>query len=163
MVASKFPHGILPDMLPCGLRMRRDCRERFFPAPRVSVPDIHHGTWSLTTGFLWSRWRGKCSRHSGPMHFIFISDLWHMICFQNVFKKDLMLHLSINNYLRWRSVTPHGDIDLGQYWPRLWLAVWCQRVFNKKNSSEKKLINVFDSILLKSLLHFRGTMGQPGT
>ena len=45
-----------------------------FSAPlRISDPDMHHGTcvthvpWcmpgSLTSGFLWSRWRGKCSRH----------------------------------------------------------------------------------------------------
>ena len=41
----------------------------FPPPPRVSDPDMHHGTclthvpWcmpgSLTSGFLWSRWRGK--------------------------------------------------------------------------------------------------------
>ena len=47
-----------------------------FP-PRVSVPDMHHGTcvmhvpWcmpgSLTSGYLWSRWRGKRSRHSQSM------------------------------------------------------------------------------------------------
>ena len=44
------------------------------PLPRVSDPDMHHGTcvmhvpWcmpgSLTRGFLLSRWRGKRSRHS---------------------------------------------------------------------------------------------------
>ena len=48
-----------------------------FPPPRVSDPDMHHGTcathvpWcmpgSLTSGFLWSRWRGKRSRHSRCM------------------------------------------------------------------------------------------------
>ena len=46
------------------------------PSP-VSDPDMHHGTcvmhvqWcmpgSLTSGFLWSRWRGKRSRHSRRM------------------------------------------------------------------------------------------------
>ena len=46
----------------------------FFPPTRVSDPDMHHGTcvthvpWcmpgSLPTGFLGSRWLGKCSRHS---------------------------------------------------------------------------------------------------
>ena len=46
----------------------------FSPPPRVSDPDMHHGTrvvhvsWgmlgSLTSGFLWSRWRGKRSWHS---------------------------------------------------------------------------------------------------
>ena len=44
---------------------------------RVCDPDVHHGTcvthvpWcmpgSLTSGFLWSRWRGKRSRHSRRM------------------------------------------------------------------------------------------------
>ena len=46
----------------------------FSPPPRVSNPDMHHGTsvthmpWcmpgSLTSGFLWSRWQGKPSQHS---------------------------------------------------------------------------------------------------
>ena len=49
----------------------------FFTPPRVSDPDMHHGTcvthvpWcmpgSLTSDFLWSRWRGKRSRHSQRM------------------------------------------------------------------------------------------------
>ena len=49
----------------------------FPPPPLVSDPDMHHGTcvthvpWcmsgSLTSGFLWSRWRGKRSRHSRRM------------------------------------------------------------------------------------------------
>ena len=49
----------------------------FSPTPRVSDPDMHHGTcvthvpWcmsgSLNGGFLWSRWRGKCSRYSRRM------------------------------------------------------------------------------------------------
>ena len=49
----------------------------FSPPPRVSDPDMHHGTcmthapWcmpgSLTSGFLWSWWRRKRSRHSRRM------------------------------------------------------------------------------------------------
>ena len=43
----------------------------FSPPPRVSDPDMHHGTCvtpgSLTCGFLWSQWRGKRSRHSRRM------------------------------------------------------------------------------------------------
>ena len=49
----------------------------FSPPPRGSDPDMHHGTcvthvpWcmpgSLTNGFLWSRRRGKLSRHSRRM------------------------------------------------------------------------------------------------
>ena len=47
------------------------------PPPLNSDPDMHHGTcvthvpWcmmgSLPSGFLWSRWRGKRSRHSQRM------------------------------------------------------------------------------------------------
>ena len=49
----------------------------FSPPPLVSDSDMHHGTcvthvpWcmpgSLSSGFLWSRWRGKRSRHSRCM------------------------------------------------------------------------------------------------
>ena len=49
----------------------------FSPSPWVSDPDMHHGTWvthvpwymsgSLTSGFLWSWWRGKRSRHCPRM------------------------------------------------------------------------------------------------
>ena len=48
-----------------------------FQPPRVNYPDMHHGTcvthvpWcmpgSLTSGFLWNRWRGKRSWHSRRM------------------------------------------------------------------------------------------------
>ena len=42
-----------------------------FPPPTVSDPDMTHVPWcmpgSLTSGFLWSRWRGKRSRHSRHM------------------------------------------------------------------------------------------------
>ena len=50
----------------------------FSPPPRVSDPDMHHGTCvthvpscmpgSLTSGIRWSRWRGKRTRHSRRMH-----------------------------------------------------------------------------------------------
>ena len=49
------------------------CAARFSPPSRFSDPDMHQGTcvthvpWcmpgSLKSGFLWNRWRGKCSRH----------------------------------------------------------------------------------------------------
>ena len=49
----------------------------FSPSPCISDPDMHHGTclthvpWcmpgSLTSSFLWSRWRGKRSWHSRRM------------------------------------------------------------------------------------------------
>ena len=49
----------------------------FSPPPRVTDPDMQHGCvthvpWcmpgSLTSGFLWSRWRGKRSQHSRRTH-----------------------------------------------------------------------------------------------
>ena len=50
----------------------------FSPPPRISDPDMHHGTcvthvpWCkpgpLISGLLWSRWWGKRSRHSWRMH-----------------------------------------------------------------------------------------------
>ena len=49
----------------------------FSTPPRYKDPDTHYGTcithmpWcmpgSVTSGFLWSQWRGKCSRHSWRM------------------------------------------------------------------------------------------------
>ena len=67
--------GPLSDTQNCGLRMRRECRERFSCHRGLAI--LHHGTcathvpWampgSLTRGFLWSRWRGKRSRHSRRM------------------------------------------------------------------------------------------------
>ena len=49
----------------------------FSPQPRINDPDMYHGTcvtpvpWcmpgSLTSGFLWSRWRRKLYRHSRRM------------------------------------------------------------------------------------------------
>ena len=49
----------------------------FFPLLRISDPNMHHGTcvthvpWcmpgSLTSGFLWSQWRGKRSQYSRRM------------------------------------------------------------------------------------------------
>ena len=61
--------GLLPDTWNCGLRMRRECRERFPRHRRLAIPTcVIHVPWcmpgSLTSGFLWSRWRGKCSQHS---------------------------------------------------------------------------------------------------
>ena len=38
--------------------------------PRISDRNMHHGTCvtHITSGFFWSRWRGKRSRHSRRMH-----------------------------------------------------------------------------------------------
>ena len=58
MCAENHILGLLPDTQNCGFGMRRECRER--------VPWCMQG--SLTSDFLWSRWRGRHSRHSRRMH-----------------------------------------------------------------------------------------------
>ena len=61
--------GLLPDTQNCRLRMHQECRERFPRHCRVRYPDMHHDTcvthvpWcmpgSLSSSFLWCRWRGN--------------------------------------------------------------------------------------------------------
>ena len=75
----RVANGFLSQWAPCQIRKLRVVHVpgMFSPPPRVSDPDMHHGTcvthvpWcmlgSLTSGFLWSRWQGKCSRHSQRM------------------------------------------------------------------------------------------------
>ena len=63
--------GLLPNTQNCGLRMRRECRERFpriefKRKPVVSDPGMHHGTCA-TDGIANLRWRGKRSRYSRRM------------------------------------------------------------------------------------------------
>ena len=73
--AWKRVMGLLPDTWNCRLLMRWECRERFSHHPGLAIPTLITArawrTWcmpgSLTSGFLWSRWWGKLSRHSGRM------------------------------------------------------------------------------------------------
>ena len=67
-------HGPLARYVQLGVAHAPGMPGTFSPPPRISDPDMHQGTcvthvpWcmpeSLTSGFLWSRWRGKRSRHS---------------------------------------------------------------------------------------------------
>ena len=57
--------SLLPDTRNCGLRMRRECRERFPHHCVTHVPWCMPG--SLNNGFRLSRWRGRRSRHSWRM------------------------------------------------------------------------------------------------
>ena len=62
--------GLSPDTQNCGLRMRRECRERCPRHRGLAIPSCIMSrclSESLTSGFLWSRWRGKRSRHSRRM------------------------------------------------------------------------------------------------
>ena len=69
--------GFLPDTRKCGLRMRRECRERFprhrlQRKPLISDPGMHHGTcvthvpWCMS-GSPTCDGGGKRSRHSRHM------------------------------------------------------------------------------------------------
>ena len=68
-----FSYGLLTRYIKLWVAHTLGMPGAFSPPPRVSDSDMHHGTcvthvpWcmpgSLTNGFLWSRWRGKRSRH----------------------------------------------------------------------------------------------------
>ena len=61
--------GLLPDTQNSGLRMHREFRERFLATvgKRSRHASRHVRDALLTSGFLWSRRRGKHSRHSRGM------------------------------------------------------------------------------------------------
>ena len=64
-----YPHGPLARYVNLGVAHALGMPGTFPPPPRVSDPDMHHGTcvthvpWcmqgSLTSGFFWSRWWGE--------------------------------------------------------------------------------------------------------
>ena len=61
--------GLLPDTQNCGLRMRRECRERFplhqlQRKPLVSDPHVRHTRAVMHVGIANPHWRGKRSRYS---------------------------------------------------------------------------------------------------
>ena len=72
-----FTHGPLTRYVKLRVAHAPGMPGTFSQPPRVSDPDMHHGTcvthvpWympgSLTSGFLWNRRRGKRSRHSRCM------------------------------------------------------------------------------------------------
>ena len=88
---------------------------RFSPPSRVSDSDMHHGTCvthvprcmtgSLTSGFIWNRWRGKRSRHSRRMRNL-------QFCVSG--KRPMETLAQLHYYPFWRE--PIGDRGF------LWLA-----------------------------------------
>ena len=106
----------------------------FSPPPRVSDYGMHHGTcvahvpWcmkgSLTSVFLWSRWRGKRSRHSRRMRKpqFYVSG-----------KRPIILHYTIH--------IMHGN-HKSRKSTRLW---------NHKWNSMPELLSVFGDYLGKSV------------
>ena len=75
---ARKPHGPLTRYVNFPVAHAPGMAGTSYPPLRISDPDMHHGTcvtyvpWclpgSLTSGFLWSWWRGKRSRHSRHMH-----------------------------------------------------------------------------------------------
>ena len=92
------------------------CAGNVFPATAVSDPDMHHGTcvthvpWcmsvSLTSGFLWRRWRGKRSRYSwrmrNPQFCVSVRrhvPTFHLHISQNKLPKNLLWELPLTTIL----------------------------------------------------------------
>ena len=75
--SDTYDHGPLARYVKLWVAHSPGISGTFFPPPRISDPDMHHGTcvthmpWcmpgSLTSSLFWSRWRGKRSRHSRRM------------------------------------------------------------------------------------------------
>ena len=84
--------------------------ETFSPPPRLSDPDLHHGTcavhvpWcmpgSLTSDYLWNLWRGKGSPHSRRMRNpqMYVSGKRSMACCLFVPKLHLNQYWIIVNW-----------------------------------------------------------------
>ena len=77
-IISRHSHGPLTRYVKLRVAHAPGMPGTFSPSPRVSDPDMQHGTcarhvpWCMpgspTTGFLWNQWRGKRSRHSRRMY-----------------------------------------------------------------------------------------------
>ena len=95
----------------------------FFPPPRVSDPDMHHGTctthvpWcmpgSTTSWFVWSRWRGKRSRYSWRMRNpqFCVSGPWLVTTWLTaspIQKYHVIEYVVLEcPYLPWKTTEPH--------------------------------------------------------
>ena len=127
----------------------------FSPSPRVSDPDMHHGTcvthvsWctpgSLTSGFLWSRWRGKRSRHSRRMRNqqFYVSGKRPMPRQQSCRDMCKILHRSIcKNLMRDSKFElslplPHNEhYSVSNYWR---LDCLINRLFRRRSKQTSKL------------------------
>ena len=122
----------------------------FSPSPRVTDPDMHHGTcvthvpWcmlgSLTGGFLWIWWLGKRSRHSRRMRNpqFYVSGKRPMVIWCVCFTKLKVYHKGITGTHQWwmwfrtrlssqqnRFFTGSSSNDCSDWQCRVWLH-WCR-------------------------------------
>ena len=93
-----------------------------FPPPRVSHPDTHNGTcvrhvpWCnagmLTGGFLWSRWRGKRSRHSRRVrNLLMLLPLTRLtVCYTSFWLPKIEEYISQNFFNEWPMKCFHAGI-----------------------------------------------------
>ena len=115
----------------------------FSPLTRVSDSDMHHVTcvthvpwcmrWSLISGFLWSWWQGKCSRHYRRMRNLqfYVSG-----------KRPMVL----NEYDRYGVVFPGNFNFLSPG--------WCQWIpFQNKNTNKTFCFYV---LFFSKIQHFKG-------
>ena len=144
--------------------MRREC---FPPPPLVSDPNMHHGTcvthvpWcilgSLTSGFLWSRWRGKTfpafQAHAQPILPIWQEahvKVWINACMeasrvQLIYPiSSVCIVWSINIVLKCSCVTysyHHVSTDFRRNYQQYWSVWWrhrtntCMAMHGKMNTS----------------------------
>ena len=117
--------------------MRREFRECFFPPPRVSNPDMHHGTcvthvpWcmpgSLTSSSLWSQWQGKNTRHPGACathNFMYLMrGPWAWFQFGD--KNDLVVHGGAMNQQVYRHVLRQSLLARARVTPEQLSPRWC--------------------------------------
>ena len=124
----------------------------FSPPPRVSDPDMHHGTcvthvtWcmpvSLTNGFLWRRWRGNRSRHSGRMHNpqFYVSGKRHKIG-----KKPTPLHGEAIFLLCW-SALKKKNIK-----PQNWFIIFCKQCHTLKGRIKRHWAKCKEKFMLQEI------------
>ena len=123
----------------------------FSPPPWVSDPDMHHGTcvthvpWcmpgSLTSGLLWSQWRGKRSRYSRRNSQFYVSG-----------KKSMRewWAMGLQCYALWCHLTlPAGHRRIAIH------AI----IFNRKFKTEVSTIHRID--VTKVVWYFSGTQTVP--
>ena len=106
----------------------------FSPPRRVFGPDMHYGTcvthvsWcmpgSITSGFLWSRWRGKRSQHSMRMR---------NLQFRYLVRGPLMIILELVDWI----IIISSRVSRGiKQWCNAIMLYWTQ-LFEKKNDRGK--------------------------
>ena len=121
------PIGLLPDTKNCGLRMRRECRQRFpchwLKKTLVSDPGMHHGT--CVTNVPWCM-PGLLNRGGGE-NVAGILGACATRNFMYLARGPLRGHLSFQfNRINWKSTDNCGLDDVCSWWPRICFSYFTQ-------------------------------------